>query len=346
MGVIWRVTKQLFGRKKVCVDDCIIIDGEIINGVKNRDEIKTETEISKTRFPEIERSGTESVMEKPELIEAEAPIRDEREAEAEIEPSLEPDSSSVVPDGYLVFLGACGRAERTIKEYTWDLKWWNKQCSLDNIKRQDIEKSTNNMHAATARRKIAVLRSFAKWQLRDGNVRLHNEVSQMIPPKIPGRVPKDRGPDAFKKISQIAIERTGARDRRGIWLGLMLCCGLRISEVQTVELSNGGAIKVTGKGNKERLVPAPVWLCEAISKHYSYGDEWRQSRHLIWLELKRMDMKKPHSLRHTYASELVRCGFALEEVQMLLGHSKLDTTLIYAKVQLPDDVTTRLGVEN
>lgn len=296
-----------------------------------------------------EPAKTEPVFQETEFVEPEPPKQSRlpaiQEGPEKSNPEKEEPGTWTVPEAYLVFLGSSGRAERTSKEYQWDLKWWNRQKPLFEITRQDIETIINKMHPATARRKIAVLRSFAKWQLRDGEGRLHGEVGQVIPPKTPGRVPKDRGAEAFKDLSKKAKELCEAGDRRGVWIGLMLCCGLRISEIQTVELSHGNAIKVVGKGNKERLNPAPVWLRNAISRQYKYGEQWRHGRHLIWLAMKRIEIKRPHSLRHTYASELIRCGFRLEEVKDLLGHSKLDTTLIYAKVKLPNNVTTRLGVE-
>jgi site-specific recombinase XerD len=123
----------------------------------------------------------------------------------------------------------------------------------------------------------------------------------------------------------------------------MLCCGLRISEIKGVERSTEQNIRVIGKGNKERLLPAPKWLYDAIADEKN--KTWRRTRQLIWKELKEMGVKKPHSLRHTYASELIRCGVPLEEVKELLGHSKMDTTLIYAKIKIPKDVTSKLGVE-
>ena len=59
-----------------------------------------------------------------------------------------------------------------------------------------------------------------------------------------------------------------------------------------------------------------------------------------------MGIRKPHSLRHTFASELRRKGYPLEDIKVLLGHSKLDTTLVSANVALPNDVSARLGVEH
>ena len=254
--------------------------------------------------------------------------------------------SSGIPEQYLIFLGSSGRSTGTIIEYNWDLKWWQRQTgALQDMNRHSMEKILNNMHPATARRKIASLRSYGKWLLREGDHRLHSQLSQIIPPRTPGRIPKDRGSDAFRELSNQAFQYVKDGDRRGIWLGLMICCGLRISEIQTVKNSPGDSIKVVGKGNKERLIPAPAWLRKAIVKKVKKNTVWRKDRKLIWLEMKKIGIKKPHSLRHTYASELVRQDFKLEQVQLLLGHAKLETTLIYARVKLPENVTIKLGIE-
>ena len=248
-----------------------------------------------------------------------------------------------IPDGYLIFLGASGKSERTISEYGYDLKWWNDRKRIQHTTWRDIEKGINKMNAATARRKMATLRSYAKWLLREGYPRLHGEVARVIPPKVPGRVPKDRGSDDFRRLSNQAADMCDAGDRRGLWIGLMLCCGLRIGEIRGVELANEQNLRVIGKGNKERLVPAPKWLYDAIAD--DKNKTWRRVRRVIWSELRDMEVYKPHSLRHTYASELIRCGVQLEEIKELLGHANLNTTLIYAKIKVPEQITNRLGVE-
>jgi len=93
------------------------------------------------------------------------------------------------------------------------------------------------------------------------------------------------------------------------------------------------------------LVPAPGWLRSALQQDSTDHGQWAKGRKLIWAEMKKMRIRKPHSLRHTYASELVRNDLELEQVKTLLGHAKLDTTLIYARTRLPDNLTTRLGIE-
>ncbi|MGD9732938.1 MAG: tyrosine-type recombinase/integrase [Desulfamplus sp.] len=348
-------TKHLFGKLKSNVtDEEIIIDGQIISRATGeelcyKNPLKQPSETTSTKYikpedikPEPEQVNTTALN----IEEQEQAITNQNsEAGETLVPEPEPSFKGFnIPEGYKIFLGASGKSGRTISEYCYDLNWWNGKKPLQSIGWRDIEKSINKMHAATARRKIAVLRSYARWLLREGHPRLHNEIGRIIPPKIPGRVPKDRGSNAFKELSKQAAELCRKGDRRGLWIGLMLCCGLRISEIKEVELASEQNIRVIGKGNKERLLPAPKWLYTAIAD--KENKTWRCTRQLIWKELKEMAVKRPHSLRHTYASELIRCGLQLEEVKELLGHSKLDTTLIYAKIKVPEQVTQRLGVED
>jgi len=330
MGILGKVTKCLFGDQETEEDEEIIKDGRIIRpgepespaeSLKNEIDCKSDLPVEDAVFSADQMAEDDTVEDLP--VEDTGPWK--------------------LPEEYLIYMQASNRSKRTIKEYCYDLNAWNRQYPLNRITRNQIEKALSKLHPATARRKIAALRSLAKWQVREGKPRLHAVLAQIIPPKVPGRIPKDRGTEDFTRLVAEAKSLCQHNDRRGLWLGLMLCCGLRISEIKTVELSSGETIKVRGKGDKERLVPAPAWLRDGIQG--IPVDQWHKTREYIWREMKAMDVKKPHSLRHTYASELIRKGVPLEEVQKLLGHSKIDTTLVYAKVQVPDGIVERLGVE-
>jgi site-specific recombinase XerD len=343
-------TKLLFGRKQATENILDVIDGEIIDcneghsgAISEEPGLPSENQKISFEKQEFDPDFQEPEFTEPDFQEPSPPEKQIPE-KVEIEPR-EDRGPWDVPGEYILYMAASKKADRTINEYSWDLKWWDRQKDIHFLTHTDIERVISKLNPSTARRKIAALKSYAKWLLREGNGFLYSEVGQIIPPKLPDRVPKDRGDDAFRDFTGLAKELCDTGDRRGIWLGLMLCCGVRISEVATVERAPGNTIKVTGKGNKERLIPAPSWLLDAISKDYGYGNKWKLSRSLIWLKLKDMEVKKPHSLRHTYASQLIRSDFALEEVQKLLGHKKIDTTLVYARVNVPKNVTNRLGVE-
>ena len=338
-----KFTKQLFGKKKVDQADLSIVDGIVRNkSASKAQNTDIETKLSQNTVENVGCS-TDFIRDEPEFIVPDPPL-DEFKEPAPPQKQSNPDNWEV-PEPYLIYLAATGKAVRTRQEYKWDLQWWNKQTSISVITLQDMEGIIHNIHASTARRKIAAIRSFAKWELREGSGKLHAEVSQVILPKTPTRIPKDRGTEEFMDFSKCAVDLVRAGDRRGVWIGLMGCCGLRISEIQTATPAPGKTIKVIGKGDKERLIPAPAWLIEALGCD-TYKKGWKKGRQLIWSELKTMGIKKPHSLRHTFASELRRKGYPLEEIKVLLGHSKLDTTMIYANVALPNDITSRLGVEH
>jgi len=347
MGFFSSVTKSLFGGKSDEVGSLEIIDGIIVENGRLPLKPPENQAVSQDRVLKY-KNIQNYTQEEPDFIEPTPPEEFPEPQTPRSEPTTAPDPGPfVVPEIYLTHLQSSGRAKRTVQEYIWDLKWWANRYNLHTIGLHDVEKVLAKLHPSTARRKIAALRSFAKWKLREGDGELHAVVSLVFPPKTPIRVPKDRGSEKFTACAKHALELTRSGDRRGIWLGLMGCCGLRISEVATATPVPEKTIKVVGKGNKERLIPAPGWLLEALEKDQDReGRDWRKSRFLIWRELKKMGITNPHSLRHTFASELVRKGFTLEQVKMLLGHAKLDTTLVYARVSLPDDVTAKLGVEH
>jgi len=150
----------------------------------------------------------------------------------------------------------------------------------------------------------------------------------------------------------------GLRDRT--MLELMYASGLRVSELvtlKTVHLSlDEGALRVTGKGAKERLVPfgeeAHAWLRRylanaraAILKRKSSdalfvtGRGGPMTRQMFWKLIKAHALRggvdvplSPHTLRHAFATHLLNHGADLRAVQMLLGHADISTTTIYTHV--------------
>jgi len=247
------------------------------------------------------------------------------------------------------YLEAAKKAPRTIKEYRYELSWWEAEAKkqgreIYTLEARHIERAVAKLHPATAKRKLAALKIYAKFLLREGWPALFEELGKCARPKTPESLPKDLGPEKFQELRKKARAWVAEGDRRGIWLGLMLLCGLRISEIATCRPLGKDQIKVTGKGNKERLVPCPGWLVEALKKHpkESRGG-WAKHRAVIWGALARSGIRNPHALRHTYASELLRRGRSIEEIQYLLGHANIATTNIYARVRTPPDVLETLG---
>jgi integrase/recombinase XerD len=214
-------------------------------------------------------------------------------------------------------------------------------------------------HATSANRRLTVFKRFFRWALReqladaDPTLRLRNA-------KQPLRMPKSLS-EAQVEALLAAPEVTrplGLRDRA--MLELLYACGLRVSELvtlKTVQVSlTEGALRVTGKGAKERLVPfgeeAHGWLTRYIADARGAILDGQASdalfvtargaamtRQMFWKLIKRHALAaaidvplSPHTLRHAFATHLLNHGADLRAVQMLLGHADISTTTIYTHV--------------
>lgn len=143
----------------------------------------------------------------------------------------------------------------------------------------------------------------------------------------------------------------------------MYACGLRIGEAQSLSISSidtkRNILKIIGKGNKERLVPLPQHLLHSLRyiwtthKHKtllfpnSTGNNPVSSSvlykafRLAALEVGlNIDVVKPHSLRHSYATRLAEQGIEIHIIQVLLGHSDIRSTTVYTHLSEP----TRQGI--
>jgi integrase/recombinase XerD len=195
--------------------------------------------------------------------------------------------------------------------------------------------------------------------MRDNKIGLDPTI-QIQSPKLPRSLPKSLNEEeviALLNAPNIA-EPAGLRDRA--MLELLYACGLRVSElvgVKVTEVSlSDGVVRITGKGSKTRLVPmgeeAVDWisrylnearpdilqkrLCDALFVT-NRGDA--MTRQAFWYLIKRYALlaginkhMSPHVLRHAFATHLLNHGADLRVVQMLLGHSDISTTQIYTHV--------------
>ncbi|AXY61411.1 site-specific tyrosine recombinase XerD [Acinetobacter sp. WCHAc010052] len=207
-------------------------------------------------------------------------------------------------------------------------------------------------------RTLSALRSFYKF-LREQKLRSDNPVATHKTPKLGRALPKDLSEQDVEALIQAPDTETalGLRDRA--MFEVLYACGLRVTELINLRLElinlKQGYLRITGKGNKERLVPLGAVACEWVENYlntarpvlYKSSTDYLfltqhggiMSRQNFWYAIKRYALQagiqadlSPHTLRHAFATHLLNHGADLRVVQMLLGHSDLSTTQIYTHV--------------
>ncbi len=215
---------------------------------------------------------------------------------------------------------------------------------------------------ATLARKIATLRSFYKWAWRHG-LAPANPMTAIRTPRQSKRLPKAITIEQIEKLLSTPSDADvlGMRDRA--LLETLYSTGIRVSELVALDLEDldegGEALRVRGKGKKERLVPLGMHALAAIGRYMQmvrddarYGRSWQSAepRHPLFMNKhgKRLSSRSvrrkldkylaeagldtdisPHTLRHSFATHLLENGADLRSVQELLGHQSLSTTQIY-----------------
>jgi site-specific recombinase XerD len=222
---------------------------------------------------------------------------------------------------------------------------------------------------ATINRRLAALSTFFRWARSEGLVTSDNPTAD-----VPGVDKVKLAPKWLKRPEQAALLRkVKARGRvRDIALvTLLLNTGLRLSEVCELELEDivelserKGSLRVReGKGEKERTVPMnadarrtlQTYLSNRPAADHRYvfvgqrGDPLQQSgvQRLVGEYARKADLKDctPHTLRHSFAKNLVDSGVPLDRVATLLGHENLNTTRIYTTPSMQDltEAVERVG---
>ena len=213
------------------------------------------------------------------------------------------------------------------------------------------------MLASSQARIISGLRAFYKYCLLE-NIAAKDPTALLEAPKLKRSLPDTLSFEEIENmIQQIDLSKSEGGRNKAI-LETMYSCGLRVSEVVGLKISqlylDVGFIRVTGKGDKERLVPIGSSAIKYINIYKNEirvhlevqkGNEdilflnrrgTKLSRVMIFFIIKDLAQKagikktvSPHTFRHSFATHLVEGGADLRAVQEMLGHASITTTEIY-----------------
>jgi integrase/recombinase XerC len=205
----------------------------------------------------------------------------------------------------------------------------------------------------TIQRRLSAVRSFCNFLQREGVLNA-NPALDVQAPKAKKRLPKTLDADQMNRLLSFRTdEQLGVRDKA--IMELFYSSGLRLSELTALDLSDidlrDRTVRVTGKGNKTRIVPVGRYAAEALSRWLReraamadlgtealfvgkggrrLGARAVQVRIARWAKHQGLGVHlHPHMFRHSFASHLLESSQDLRGVQELLGHANISTTQVY-----------------
>lgn len=264
-----------------------------------------------------------------------------------------------------------GLAEKTRDAYRGDLarlaQWLEQQPGaplLTGARRTDLlawmaRGLAEGVKTSTAARRLSGVRRFYRFLMREGLI-AEDPTLRIDSPRLPRRLPDSLTEEEVEALLTAPDISIPLELRDKAMLEILYGCGLRVSELTGLRVDQvnvrQGVIRITGKGDKERLVPlgeeAVDWLlrymregraellkgqpCDAL---FPGNRAAAMTRQTFWHRIRHYAVRagihkhlSPHTLRHAFATHLLNHGADLRVVQMLLGHSDLSTTQIYTHV--------------
>lgn len=261
-----------------------------------------------------------------------------------------------------------GLSEHTQQSYRSDLAKLALFCqsqheSLSDVLTEDIldylsHRQVSGFSARSTQRLMSAMRAFFLYLLNQG-VRHDNPVTNLASPKASKALPASLSEQQVDDLLSAPDVNDPVECRDRCMLEVLYATGLRVTELVTLRMdqlsTQQGVVRITGKGDKERLVPlgedAVDWVlhyCKTarpmLLKHptdtlFLSLRGAQMTRQTFWHRIKAYATRagieqhlSPHTLRHAFATHLLNHGADLRVVQMLLGHSDLSTTQIYTHV--------------
>lgn len=261
----------------------------------------------------------------------------------------------------------------TLAAYQNDLSWLLSFCEqqemnpldmqLEDLQHFAVQLHEHHIGPTSQARILSGIRSFYKYLLLSGEIE-QDPTELLESPHLGERLPEVLSTDEIDQIQKSIDLSKPEGQRNKTIIEVLFSCGLRVSELVNLKLSNlyleEGFVRVMGKGSKERLVPISskairelqYWFADRNLMKIQQGEEDyvflnRRGKHLtrtmILIMLKRQAVAagitktiSPHTLRHSFATELLKGGADLRAIQAMLGHESIGTTELYMHI----DTTT------
>lgn len=217
-----------------------------------------------------------------------------------------------------------------------------------------------NYAEATVARKVAALKSFFQYLQAEGTIH-GNPAESLASPRVGRTLPKPLSVTQVDELLEQPMKRNTPESKRDrAMLELLYAAGLRVSELVSLNVedlnTSGPYVRCMGKGSKERTIPIHEQAASAVVAYLDDGRAAlvkgrkesalfvnrrgeRLTRQGFWLILKQYAKEAniaspvtPHTLRHSFATHMLRGGAPLRNVQELLGHANISTTQVYTQV--------------
>ncbi len=215
---------------------------------------------------------------------------------------------------------------------------------------------------ATVARKVAAVKSFFSFLQAEGRLKV-NPTETLASPKVGKSLPKPLTVQEIDELLEQPAKRNSPESKRDrAMLELMYATGLRVTELVSLDLEDINVdgekpyVRLLGKGNRERQIPLLEQPAQEVSDYMRFarprlvGERNEQAlfvnrrgerltRQGFWLILRGYATEAgifgrvtPHTLRHSFATHMLRGGMDIHKVQELLGHANISTTQVYTQV--------------
>ena len=261
-----------------------------------------------------------------------------------------------------------GLSKNTIENYTFDVEklvlFLNQkeikvspiQISEETIQ-QFIYEMASKVNPRSQSRLISGLKSFFNYLIFE-DYRKDTPLELIEVPKTGRKLPDTLSTDEIDELIAAIDLSTPEGERNKAMLETLYSCGLRVSELISLKISDlffeEGFIKITGKGNKQRFVPVGKTTIKYITQyvnqirvHYPVQKNFEDTlflnrrgrqltRAMVFTIIKDLAIKislnktiSPHTFRHSFATHLLENGADLRSIQLMLGHESITTTEVY-----------------